>query len=221
MQLRPVALAAFACAVLACSANTQFSISRAPGFSSEHPHVSVFAVLRDGRPSASAWSEIGPRLSTTFPLGVGSCDAGFGERMRSANRTLFETVESEARTDGISDESISRAAESSKADFVLVFEVWGAVGPRKQQTPSSSNAPAMMGGGRGRRAGAGRWGGHSSEEQTDALEVAARVYAPKTHEWVAALEMRYSGSSAEEALARFDGELAQLLPGAACTGWTW
>lgn len=218
MKLRAVALAFSV--VAGCSTNTQMSISRAPGFASEHPRVSVFAVLRNGRPSGDAWNELGPRLTATFTTGVGACEAGFGNKMRAANPSLFGEVEIEAKTDGISDESLGRAADSSNGDLVSVFEVWGGIGGRKKQAPTTSNAPAMPMGRRGRRGGGG--GGRPSEAaEPDALELAARIYDPKSHEWVAAIEMRYTGSSVDEALQQLDGELAHLLPAATCSGWKW
>jgi hypothetical protein len=226
MPFRAKLASTFVCAAAlngACSSDTHVSVVRAPGFESQGAHVSVFAVYRDGRLSTEAWDELGPRLSTA--LGPSPCEAGFSRRLRSADKKLFDSLEREAKSNGVTDEMLVRVGASATGDLVLVLEVWGTLKSPSKQESSPASAPAMSMG-RGGRRGGGRSGrpGHASSSTVandDALEMVARAYSPKAHEWVAQVEMRYSGTDVDEALARFNEEIGQLLPGASCSGWAW
>jgi hypothetical protein len=220
---------------LACSSDTHVIVARAPGVDLGEAHVSVFGVYSDGRWNVGAWEKLAPRLTS---LGADRCETGFGEALRTADHALFDAIDREARATGVSDEMVAQVAPSAKGDMVLVLELWGALGTIPTNTPSTGapttggmggagmggagmGGPGMggMGGGRMRPPGAGGYG--LGAKQQDELEMLARVFSLETNEWVGAVEVRYSGSDPNEAVARFDQSLAELLPAAHCSGWSW
>jgi len=219
----------------ACSSDTHVVVARAPGVDLGEAHVSVFGVYSDGRWNTGAWENLAPRLTS---LGAGPCETGFGEALRTADHTLFDAIDREARANGVSDEMLAEVAPSAKGDLVLVVELWGALGTIPTSTPSTGapttggmggagmggagmGGPGMggMGGGRMRPPGAGGYG--LGAKQQDERKMLARVFSLETNEWVGAVEVRYSGSDPNEAVARFDQSLAELLPAAHCSGWSW
>jgi hypothetical protein len=53
------------------------------------------------------------------------------------------------------------------------------------------------------------------------LELTLLLFSPRTHEFVAEVNMRYAGPSLAQALSRFSDRVHSELPGLTCMGWKW
>ena len=222
---------------LACSSDTNVIIARAPNFDLSSASVSVFGVYSEGRWNPSEWDKLGRRLSS---LGAGPCEPGFNDSLRNNDKELFNAIDREARSNGVTDKMLVQLSAGAQGDLVLIIELWGALGAITDNsspaapTTGGPTAGAMggpsgtggMAGGRMRPGYGGGGGGYGPmpaprARQQDALKMVARVFAPETNEWVGAVELQYSGSDPNEAIAKFDEALGQLLPGSHCGGWSW
>jgi hypothetical protein len=200
-----------------------FVVNYAPGFVRDGASVSVLGIFRDGRMSPEAWDELGPRFSAA--LHKDECDVAIGTRLRAQQPAVFAAFDASARAEGITDELLDKVAPAAAGDSVLVIIVAGRVRGAKD-AGKGSGAPAVSTGAGGR---AGRRGGptprsapapsHHGAHDTNVLEISASLFSKRQHESVAMVAMTYTGTSEEEALARFVEKLAAAFPGAVCAGW--
>jgi hypothetical protein len=51
--------------------------------------------------------------------------------------------------------------------------------------------------------------------------VSLELYSKKAHEVVGRIEMKYAGSSVDEAIRKFAEKYRAEFPGLSCAGWTW
>ncbi|MGH7328852.1 MAG: hypothetical protein ACREJX_10940, partial [Polyangiaceae bacterium] len=88
------------------------------------------------------------------------------------------------------------------------------------------------GGGGGKRGGGGMSGmggggpasgNHEFAPTTDqnVFELSVTLYSMKAKRSVGVVAMAYSGSSVEDALAKFTARFQREMTGARCTGWSW
>jgi len=188
----------------------------------------VLGVLKSGRMSADAWIDLSPEISTA--LGGTNCAAAFDDKLDSSLASAFDK---NARENGVTDELFGVFAASTDADLVVLIETSGqlpvsAVKDGGAQ-PMAPTGTGMRGGsGRGMGGGMGPTGGmrmHNmgpppeDDGTKDALEMSASVYSTKLHRAVGNVGMRYTGSSAKDALHRFAQKLAESLAGTHCIGW--
>jgi hypothetical protein len=211
-------------------------VARAPDADLGAANVSVLGVYSDGRWNPAAWEKLAPRLTS---LGEGPCELGIGETLQTANHDLFAAIDRESRANGVTDEVVTEVAPSAKGDVVLVLELWGALGPIEASSPPTTaptttgaggpsgaggmggpgmGGPGMggLGGGRMRPPGGGGYGlgGGIGSKQRDELKMLARVFSLEIHEWVGAVELRYSGRRSE----RSDHALRSITRGAYAGG---
>lgn len=223
-------LIATACLV-ACNHGPPVQSATAPGFVAAGHGVSIVGVMKDGRLHPEAWSVIGPELSR--PFGPGLCEAGFTERLRHEDPSLFLFADREAKENGVTEALLARFAEHAQGDLLLVFELWG----EPPQRRPAEGAPVPMG-----TPGAPRYAGGSGvgargmgprgmsaprgpdarvrrvgEEGSYGLAVSA--YAPATKQWVAMAKLTDAGTASDEGVQKLAEELAKILPGARCAGW--
>jgi hypothetical protein len=204
----------------------KFSVNYAPGFVKDGVQISVLGVFRDGRMNPEAWDELGPRFSAA--LHKEECDVAVGTRLRAQQSAVFAAFDAVARAEGITDELLDKLAPAASGDSILVVTVAGRPpGAKDGGAGASSSAPQLSttgrGGGRGgRRGGAPRSSAphtHHGGPDTNVFEISASLFSKRQHQSVAMVAMTYTGSSEEEAIAKFVEKLASAFPGAVCTGW--
>ncbi len=212
------ALALLASAPSACTSNgAVFEARFAPELRREGATLSVFGVFKDGRMSPEAWLEMAPRLSPA--LGARACEAGFGDAFHDADPDAFGRVEDEARSEGITAEILEPFAPHAKGDVIIVFQTYGRV---VTDAPRSAASVQMAGPSRGGRGARGMPAGDPRLPRMPqgGLEMSAVLYSVSTHAVVGEVRMKYTGRSADEAIARFSEKLRATLPGATCAGWS-
>ncbi len=213
--------------VVACAEDeAQWNVRFAPEFPKTPAKVSIVGVFRDGRMNAEAWDELAVRLSS--PFGAGSCPVAFDRDLLGKKEDFANAIDDYARANGVTDGLLDKLSPAALGDEVLVFTVAGR--PRShdqdggasasQSAPMSAPPTSSRGGGAGRpRAGMGM--GAMRLPDRSAFEVSASLFSPSQHRSVGLVAMEYSGSSANEAFARFTDKLKAALPGATCAGWNW
>jgi hypothetical protein len=207
----------------ACSGEeAQFEISFAHPISSTTPlRFSVLGVYRDGRLSQETWSAI------DRGLGMGGCAVGFGAELKSKAPKLYAETDSYARRNGPDDPLFAPFASFSEGDSLLLLQVIGR--PPVATSPSAGPIPTAdpmgaSGGGMGRGPGARMGsslprGAPRKVEEQPTFDVIATVWSTVEKKVIAAVAMRYSGHSMDEALGKFRDKLLFELPGAKCVGW--
>lgn len=186
--------------------------------------IAVLGVLKGGRMSADAWTDLSPAISAA--LGGSACAAAFDDKL---DARLASAVDHHARENGVTNELFRAFAGATTADLILLVETSG-------QLPASSapgNAPpAPLGGGLAPTAGRGMGGGMPSggarhamgpppedDGTRDALEMSASIYSARLGRSVGTVTMRYTGKSAEDAVHRFARKLGTALEGTRCAPW--
>ncbi len=180
--------------------------------------MSVLGVYKDGQMSAEAWDALVPRLSPWLP--GARCRAGYDDASAAgAGGPLWSAIDDYTRSNGPTDDLLSRIAPAARGDLVLVFTVAGKLTPEKAVTveDATKNGVGTVRGGPTLRSR----GSSVPAGSVDALDLSALVYSVTTHESVATVSLRYEGHSLDDALARFAGKLHDSLPGVDCAGWNW
>jgi hypothetical protein len=225
---RSLAMLSLLVALASCADDgPRFSVNYAPGFVKDGLSISVLGVFRDGRMSPEAWDELGPRFSAA--LHREECDVAMSTRLRAQQPAVFTDFDRVAREDGITDELLDRVAPTAAGDSILVLTVAGRPPGAKDGGAGggSASAPALSTTGRGGRGGGRRGGAPRSAPShphhgpdTNVFEISASLFSKRQHQSVAMVAMTYTGSSEEEAIARFVEKLAAAFPGAVCAGWS-
>jgi hypothetical protein len=208
------ALASCAAALVALSAcggeDAQLIAHVAPDVAREAPSpMAVFGVYRDGRMSTRTWDEQSPRLGV---LGLLPCTAVYDADFVTNAGELAMAVDDYTRSFGVSDSLLSAFGAAAQADLILVFVVSGAV-PTRSAAPEEPR-PVVM---RTPRGAPPR--GAMPHHDRGALEITASVFSTRRHAQVAAVSLRYTGRSENDAFAAVDAKLKELFPAASCAAW--
>ncbi len=57
--------------------------------------------------------------------------------------------------------------------------------------------------------------------ENDRLDLSASLFSAAQKRAVALVAMQYSGTSVDDAIAKFAAKIMQSLPGLVCVGWNW
>lgn len=187
--------------------------------------ISVLGVYKDGQMSAAAWETMGPKLSPS--LGASACDSGYSADLENANGALSSAIDDYARSNGPSDELLAQVAPAARGDLILVFTFAGTLPVAKPKEPTgTSSGPPGVGQSAARRTG-GPGGRRATRSPSFApadpneLDISASLFSVAQGRSVGLVAMQYSGTSVDEAIAKFAAQLAEALPRARCEGWDW
>jgi hypothetical protein len=213
-MLRGCLLAGALPALVACAGDdAQLSAHVAPELGAWLPQpIAVFGVYRDGRMNTKAWDDVSTELDA---VGLEPCGALYDTDNVTSNAELAAAVDDYTRQFGVSDALLAAFGPAAKADLVLVLVVSGAI-PSKHSAPEEPRPPPSPNMYRGQRGYAPRPQPHHDR---GALEITASLYSTSRHAAVAAVSLRYTGRSENEAFAQVNAKLKDLFPGAACGGW--
>jgi hypothetical protein len=209
----------------ACADDASVRVKVAEGFTPGPTNVSVLGVFRDGRMSVDAWGPIAIPLSAAIG-GLNMCEPAFSARLQRENEPLFASIDEEAKSDGITEDLLIKLAPSAQGDQILAITMHGSLGGSTDKASGLSTPQATapqtrgMGGMRGNR-------GMQQREPTvrgpapKALELSATLFSARLHQPMARVTLVYTGTSVDEAIRQFTAEIAKLVPGSACKGWSW
>jgi hypothetical protein len=216
-----------AASTVACADESSVRVKVAQGFTPGPTNVSVLGVFRDGRMSVDAWGPIAIPLSAAIG-GLSMCEPAFSARLQRENEPLFASIDDEAKSDGITEDLLTKLAPAAQGDQILAITMHGSVGGTTDKasglsTPHAS-APQTRGmGGGGMR---GNRGMQQREPTTrgpspKALEMSATLFSARLHQPMARVTVIYTGTNADEAVRQFTAEIGKIVPGSACKGWSW
>ncbi len=226
MRWRLASVVAISCAAEDAELTARFApeMQQAP-----RATIAVLGVLKSGRMSADAWTELSPAISSA--LGASTCVAAFDDKL---DPRLASAVDHHARENGVTDAMFGAFASATTADLILLVETSGQL-PAASSPDGGAPDPARgpggmgMGGGSGRGMGGGMASGGSrlhamgpppeDDGTRDALEMSASIYSIRLHRSVGTVAMHYTGKSAADAVHRFAQKLGASLEGTRCAGW--
>jgi hypothetical protein len=163
--------------------------------------------------SSEAWTELAPRIARS--LGGATCEAAYGGPVILRADALASAIDDYASANGPTDELLGALAPMALGDSILILTVAGQLPvPTKisvKDPPHQVGAGAAYGA-RGKRPAA-------VPVDTNVLELTVSLYSVAQRHSVAMLDMQYSGDSVDDALARFDAEVAKAIPASSCVGW--
>jgi len=210
-----------------------FNATYEPGF----PHtsgmtVSVLGVYKDGRMSSDAWSQIGPVLSS--PMRSSGCEIAYDSALVARDPEGSSAVDAYTRAEGPTDELLDQFGPAAEGDEIMLVTISGhppqAIGGADAGASQRASSPRGaggsgrgMGGGRRSHGGAMPSAAQEQHETTDGnvFEISALLFSVRQHHTVAALSLKYSGRSVDEALGQFAEKFRLELPHAQCKGWHW
>ena len=140
------------------------------------------------------------------------------EVTRGVSDRLNVVVREIADKEGITPELFQQIAPRASGKFILLVQVHGRLPVRETQ---GSGRGLFTGGVRGGRHGTGYGAQGASRADDNALDMSVTLVSTETHDAVGRIAMRYTGTSVEDALAKFTARVQSTLPGATCAGWTW
>jgi hypothetical protein len=157
--------------------------------------------------SSEAWDELRPRIEASF--GGSRCEAAYREPVGSTNDPLPGAIGDYARTNGPTDDLLVQLAPAAQGDLILVLTVAGQLPvPAKVTVHDAPRRPA----GKGRSA---------SDADPNMLQLSASLFSVARGHSVAMVDMKYTGSSARDAVEQFAARLSQSFPATVCRGWNW
>ena len=196
-------------------------VQRAPDFPrSGGSKVSVLGVYRDGRLAPEAWDLFRAHLSPLF--GTSACEPGYPDILTVSGTPTLTAVDDFTRANGVTDELLEKLSPMAKGDLILLITMTGRPGVKPESDSSgpglAPSTPMRAGGGSGRRGG-------PPPKQTlaanaNAFEADGLLFSVKAHHSVAAIRMKYTGASIDEAIDRLMKAIGGELPGSTCGGWT-
>jgi uncharacterized membrane protein YgcG len=222
-----------ALSMLGCVGDTQFNVQYAPGANRKGARISVFGIKRDGLLSPSGWDALSHELSA--PFGAKRCAVAYSDDLISSHALLAEALDSYVRENGVTDELLNKLAPAAQGDTILL--VTSAGRPRSASNNSAGAGRGGPGGGRGMGGGGGRGmgmggggrrGGGSpgiqslssdTADHAEDYQLTAMFFSVAEHKTVGLIELSYSGTSSEQAIAAFRSRLESEFSGAACSGW--
>jgi hypothetical protein len=218
-------LALLALTAISCDeGDAHFTINFASDFSPAKHAVSVLGVYKDGQMSAGGWEALAPRVSPA--ICAGDCEVGYNALV-ATNGALADAIDAYAQANGPTDDLLGQLAPAAKGDLVLVITFAGKLpvhgtdggASHSQQTPAATGG---RGGGRRGRMGGGRSQSKpESPPDTNLLDVSASLFSISRERSVAEVGMQYTGTSIDDAIARFAAKLRESLPNMVCAGWNW
>ena len=211
-------LAATSCA----EGSANFHIRYEPGFVSGPATVSLLGVFHEGRMNRETWAQVGPPLSAL--LGQRTCEVAYGDRLANADPELYATFEESVKSEGVTEELLTRLAPSAQGDLILVVSLHGhttiSSGIEDGSSPGVGRAPQPGSGSRMRNNRApGGIQGRGAE--LPGIEISGTLFSARSHRRVARLHMAYSGSNLQEAIGKFVRRTGEMVPGSSCRGWRW
>jgi len=209
-----IVCAAALSALLACAGeDSQLTAHVAPELARAAPHpIAVFGVFRDGRMNTKAWDDLSSKLGV---LGLEPCTAVYDADLVTSAGDLASAIDDYTRSYGVTDTLLGAIGAAAKSDLILVFAVSGAL-PSKHTASEDTPRPPPSPYRAPRTSYAARAG---PRRDPGALEVTATLYSTSLHAGVAAVTLRYTGTSENEAFAQLDAKLKDLFPAASCAGW--
>jgi hypothetical protein len=195
--------------------DAQLTVHVTPEAQAAAPHpISVFGVFRDGRMSSKGWDDFAPRLGV---LGLEPCGAVYDADLVTNDSALVSAIDDYTRNYGITDSLLTAFGPSAKADLILVIVVSGAI-PSKHAS-SESEPPRAVPGPMYRSPRASYAPRAAPRRDLGALEISASLFSTRLHATVAAVALRYTGRSENEAIAKIDAKLKDVFPQGSCAGW--
>ena len=167
--------------------------------------------------SSEAWEEIGPALLGS----VGKCAPGYGETLEREDPLLYSRIDTDAKDNGISSDMLKQVAARAQGEMILAMNVYGQ--PRSERAtnkkkPLADAQPASIRG----RGGRGGQSLRPTEPADDrALDVELQLYSVQAKDVIARVQMRYTGSSSEEAMQKLAEKLRTMVANPSWTGWKW
>jgi hypothetical protein len=213
-------LGASALTLLGCAGDAQFKVTYLPGWPQKGVKISVFGIKRDGLMSRSGWDALNPELSA--PFGARRCTVAYSEELFSTNSALAEALETYVRSNGVTDRLLKELSPAAQGDIILLVTSVG----RPRTSGSDAAAPDVsppqrrMGGGGGRR-GVVRGVRPDAERSGADYQLTALFFSIREHQTIGIVELDYTGSSAEIALAELRTRLESEFPAATCRNWDW
>lgn len=193
----------------ACNATEQVTTKLAPDFAPGRHAVSVFGLYKDGRMSSEDWSVFGPQM--TRALAGGTCEAAYGGALLSHDPTLSTAIDEYTSANGPTDDLLAKLAPAAQGDLILVLTVAGKLPvPIKISVKDPQRGPS--GGLYGLR-------GQKTSGDKNALQMTATLFSVTGLHAVAVVDLQYTGEDSNEALAKFDAQVAQVLSTSSCAGW--
>jgi hypothetical protein len=193
----------------------------APDFQHARHTVSVFGVFKDGQVSSEAWDALRPHLDPL--LGGSQCAIACDARLAASDTPLFSAIDDYTRANGPSDDLLAELAPAALGDLILVLVEDGKL-PEVEKLSIVDSAPTKQPGpnpGHGSGFSAFESSKRRTGESGDRLQLSASLYSIAQGRSVALLDLRYSGTSREEAIDEFAARLARALPETRCGGWAW
>ena len=167
---------------------------------------------------AEAWDVVAPRLSNLF--GRGACTAAFGADLVSNSAPLASAVDEYTRNYGVTDPLLDEFAASAKGDLILVLSTAGKPpSPSTDGEPAPERPPETIRGAGGARRGSPPPGNPHRPAASRTVEVSASLFSVPLRRSVGSVVERYTGKSAEQAIANLEDKLREGLPGLRCEGW--
>ncbi len=207
---------ATSCGESSASTSVKYASDFRPGATT----VSMFGTFRDGRLDQEFGALVGPALASSF--GRHRCETAYGAELAHRNADLYNALDEQAKSDGITDELLGKVAPMAEGALILVVSVHGAAAPRSfggaEVDPGAMGPQASARGAPRNRIPAGalrRYGAKGG------LVMTASFYSVRLGRGVARMTMNYEGPSVEDAVRRFGEELAKVVPGSTCRGFRW
>jgi hypothetical protein len=213
---RPVRSTLFAAALTmlgACAGeDAQITAHVAPELERTAPHpIAVFGVFRDGRMNTKAWDDLSPKLDA---LGLEPCGAAYDADLVTSAGDLASAIDDYTRSYGVTDTLLAAVGAAAKSDLILVFVVSGTL-PKHGSSDAPPRSPPSP-----YRAPRGAYSPRQGvRRDSAALEITASLFSTSRRAGVAAVSLRYTGRSENEAFAQMNAKLRDLFPAAACAGW--
>jgi hypothetical protein len=203
---------------LGCGGGAEFQVQYAPGATRQGAHISVFGIKRDGLMSRAGWDALSPELSA--PFGAKRCAVAYSDELFGTKAELAEAIERYVRENGVTDVLLDELAPAAQGDTILL--VTSAGRPRTAGSDAAGPevaAPRGRGMSGGRRGAATRGVRPDTDKPSADYQLTALFFGVREHKTVAVVEMNYTGTSGEEAIAEFRNRLESEFSGASCAGW--
>jgi hypothetical protein len=171
--------------------------------------------------SSGAWDAIEPRLARA--LGAARCPAGYSDTLASTHNAVSAAIEDYARSDGPTDDLLTRLSPAASGDLIMVVTIAGKLPVHENESSESPKSAPSMGAGGGGRGGMGGAPMHGPPQptSTDELDLSASLFSVSRAQSVAVVSLRYLGTSVDEAVSKLATKLAESFPEASCSGWNW
>jgi hypothetical protein len=215
--MKGVAFGAIAIALFGGCAGQDVDLTTyvSPALQANAPHsISAVGVFRDGRMNARAWDELSNKLTPI--LGPDPCPAAYSADLVTGDAALASAIDDYAKNYGVTEPLLDLLAPAAKGELLLVFIVAGAVRSKSHDSQPRARPAPGPGASRMRRTSSYPRGPRT---EAAAFEVTAALFSTKEHSTVAAVTLRYTGSSEDAAIAQVVAKSKALFPSTLCDGW--